>query len=166
MKMPRASVKTAPSPTLNYDPCSPQNVLYMLILVQAYLVVSHRCQTTLNTKPTVSDQEGAKELMMTEGKVDFRDAKFAYDSRRPNIWVTVYSQEAARRSLSLAILEAVSRPYLSYCIASTTRRRRFHHDRRSRLALSHPIQSSRSPETGSPKCGSLPLDHPTESPIS
>jgi len=65
---------------------SPLYVLsYSYRHISSSLIDAERLLQLLNTKPTVSDQEGAKDLVVTEGKVDFKDAEFAYDARKPII---------------------------------------------------------------------------------
>jgi ABC-type multidrug transport system fused ATPase/permease subunit len=39
----------------------------------------------LNTKPSVTDEDGARELVVREGKVNFLEAGFQYDPRKPII---------------------------------------------------------------------------------
>jgi ABC-type transport system involved in Fe-S cluster assembly fused permease/ATPase subunit len=65
---------------------SPLYVLsYSYRHISSSLIDAERLLQLLNTKPTVSDQEGAKDLVVTEGKVDFKDVEFAYDVRKPII---------------------------------------------------------------------------------
>jgi ABC-type transport system involved in Fe-S cluster assembly fused permease/ATPase subunit len=62
---------------------SPLYVLsYSYRHISSSLIDAERLLQLLNTKPTVSDQEGAKDLVVTEGKVDFKDVEFAYDVRK------------------------------------------------------------------------------------
>lgn len=39
----------------------------------------------LNTKASVADKDGSGELVVNEGKFEFKDVKFPYDSRKPMI---------------------------------------------------------------------------------
>jgi ABC-type transport system involved in Fe-S cluster assembly fused permease/ATPase subunit len=53
--------------------------------ISSSLIDAERLLQLLNTKPTVADQDGAIELVVKEGKVDFKDVEFAYDTRKPII---------------------------------------------------------------------------------
>ncbi|KAH4922016.1 hypothetical protein HBI79_182580 [Parastagonospora nodorum] len=65
---------------------SPLYVLsYSYRHISSSLIDAERLLQLLNTKPTVSDQEGAKELVVKEGKVEFKEVEFAYDPRKPII---------------------------------------------------------------------------------
>jgi ABC-type transport system involved in Fe-S cluster assembly fused permease/ATPase subunit len=65
---------------------SPLYVLsYSYRHISSSLIDAERLLQLLNTKPTVADQDGAKELVVKEGKVEFKDAEFAYDVRKPII---------------------------------------------------------------------------------
>ncbi|KAF2124031.1 ATP-binding cassette-type vacuolar membrane transporter-like protein Hmt1 [Dothidotthia symphoricarpi CBS 119687] len=65
---------------------SPLYVLsYSYRQLSASLIDAERLLQLLNTKPTVADQEGAKDLVIDAGKVDFKDVEFAYDVRKPII---------------------------------------------------------------------------------
>jgi len=65
---------------------SPLYVLsYSYRHISSSLIDAERLLQLLNTKPTVADQEGAKELVVKDGKVDFKDVEFAYDVRKPII---------------------------------------------------------------------------------
>lgn len=65
---------------------SPLYVLsYSYRHISSSLIDAERLLQLLNTKPTVADNEGAKDLVVKEGKVDFKDVEFAYDVRKPII---------------------------------------------------------------------------------
>ncbi|EUC27158.1 hypothetical protein COCCADRAFT_31288 [Bipolaris zeicola 26-R-13] len=49
------------------------------------LIDAERLLQLLNTKPTVADQEGAKEIVVVKGEVEFKDVHFHYDERKPTI---------------------------------------------------------------------------------
>ncbi|KAH8723005.1 hypothetical protein GQ44DRAFT_711194 [Phaeosphaeriaceae sp. PMI808] len=53
--------------------------------VTSALIDAERLLQLLNTKATVADQEDAQELVVKEGAVEFKDAEFAYDPRKPII---------------------------------------------------------------------------------
>lgn len=62
---------------------SPLYVLsYSYRLISSALIDAERLLQLLNTKPTVSDQEGATDLVVKEGNVEFKDVEFAYDPRK------------------------------------------------------------------------------------
>ncbi|KAF2825284.1 P-loop containing nucleoside triphosphate hydrolase protein [Ophiobolus disseminans] len=65
---------------------SPLYILsYSYRQISSALIDAERLLQLLNTKPTVADQEGANDLVVTEGRVEFKDAEFAYDVRKPII---------------------------------------------------------------------------------
>ncbi|KAL5117322.1 hypothetical protein ACEQ8H_004767 [Pleosporales sp. CAS-2024a] len=65
---------------------SPLYVLsYSYRRISSSLIDAERLLQLLHTKPTVADKEGAGELVVKEGKVQFIDAEFAYDVRKPII---------------------------------------------------------------------------------
>ncbi|KAF1912132.1 hypothetical protein BDU57DRAFT_560030 [Ampelomyces quisqualis] len=65
---------------------SPLYVLsYSYRHISSSLIDAERLLQLLNTKPTVADQEGSKDLVVKEGSVEFADAEFAYDTRKPII---------------------------------------------------------------------------------
>jgi ABC-type transport system involved in Fe-S cluster assembly fused permease/ATPase subunit len=65
---------------------SPLYVLsYSYRHISSSLIDAERLLQLLNTKPSVADQDGAGELMVKEGKVEFKDVEFAYDPRKPII---------------------------------------------------------------------------------
>ncbi|KAH7381205.1 hypothetical protein DE146DRAFT_279093 [Phaeosphaeria sp. MPI-PUGE-AT-0046c] len=65
---------------------SPLYVLsYSYRHISSSLIDAERLLQLLNTKPSVADEEGSKELVVKEGKVDFKDVEFAYDPRKPII---------------------------------------------------------------------------------
>ncbi|OAL42518.1 hypothetical protein IQ07DRAFT_671450, partial [Pyrenochaeta sp. DS3sAY3a] len=49
------------------------------------LIGAERLLQLLNTKPSVSDQEGAKDIVVHTGEVEFKDVDFHYDERKPII---------------------------------------------------------------------------------
>jgi ABC-type transport system involved in Fe-S cluster assembly fused permease/ATPase subunit len=53
--------------------------------ISSSLIDAERLLQLLNTKPTVADQDGANDLVVKEGKVEFKDVEFAYDPRKPII---------------------------------------------------------------------------------
>jgi ABC-type transport system involved in Fe-S cluster assembly fused permease/ATPase subunit len=53
--------------------------------ISSSLVHAERLLHLLNTKPTVADRDGADDLVVTEGKVEFKGVEFAYDARKPII---------------------------------------------------------------------------------
>ena len=63
--------------------------LYMLSYsyrhMSSALIDAERLLQLLNTKPSVADQEGAKELVVDAGVVEFKDVDFHYDERKPII---------------------------------------------------------------------------------
>ncbi|KAF2026558.1 P-loop containing nucleoside triphosphate hydrolase protein [Setomelanomma holmii] len=58
---------------------------YSYRMISSSLIDAERLLQLLNTKPSVADQEGAKDLIVDEGKVEFKDVEFAYDVRKPII---------------------------------------------------------------------------------
>jgi ABC-type transport system involved in Fe-S cluster assembly fused permease/ATPase subunit len=65
---------------------SPLYVLsYSYRHISSSLIDAERLLQVLNTKPSVADQDGATELVVKEGKVEFKEAEFAYDVRKPII---------------------------------------------------------------------------------
>lgn len=65
---------------------SPLYVLsYSYRMISSSLIDAERLLQLLNTKPSVADQEGAKDLVVDEGRVEFKDVEFAYDVRKPII---------------------------------------------------------------------------------
>jgi ABC-type transport system involved in Fe-S cluster assembly fused permease/ATPase subunit len=53
--------------------------------ISSSLIDAERLLQLLNTKPTVADQDGANDLVVKEGKVEFKEVEFAYDPRKPII---------------------------------------------------------------------------------
>ncbi|KNG52839.1 heavy metal tolerance protein precursor [Stemphylium lycopersici] len=53
--------------------------------ISSALIDAERLLQLLNTKPTVADQEGAKNLVVHTGEVKFKDVNFHYDVRKPII---------------------------------------------------------------------------------
>lgn len=65
---------------------SPLYVLsYSYRHISSSLIDAERLLQLLNTKPSVADKDGAGELVVKEGKVNFKDVEFAYDPRKPII---------------------------------------------------------------------------------
>jgi ABC-type transport system involved in Fe-S cluster assembly fused permease/ATPase subunit len=65
---------------------SPLYVLsYSYRMISSSLIDAERLLQLLNTKPSVADMEGAKDLVVDEGRVEFKDVQFAYDVRKPII---------------------------------------------------------------------------------
>ncbi|KNG50773.1 heavy metal tolerance protein precursor [Stemphylium lycopersici] len=65
---------------------SPLYVLsYSYRHISSSLIDAERLLQLLNTKPTVADQEGAKEIVVDAGEVEFKDVDFHYDARKPII---------------------------------------------------------------------------------
>jgi ABC-type multidrug transport system fused ATPase/permease subunit len=54
-------------------------------MISSSLIDAERLLQLLNTKPSVADKEGAKDLVVDEGRVEFKDVEFAYDVRKPII---------------------------------------------------------------------------------
>ncbi|KAF1976945.1 hypothetical protein BU23DRAFT_578409 [Bimuria novae-zelandiae CBS 107.79] len=50
--------------------------------ISSSLIDAERLLQLLNTKPTVSDRENAKDLIVKAGKVEYKDVDFAYDARK------------------------------------------------------------------------------------
>ena len=53
--------------------------------ITSSLIDAERLLQLLNTKPTVADQEGAKEIVVEKGEVEFKNVHFYYDERKPII---------------------------------------------------------------------------------
>lgn len=53
--------------------------------ISSSLIDAERLLQLLNTKPSVSDQEGAKDIVVSKGEVEFTDVDFHYDERKPII---------------------------------------------------------------------------------
>lgn len=65
---------------------SPLYVLsYSYRHITSSLIDAERLLQLLNTKPSVSDQEGAKDIVVHTGEVEFKDVDFHYDERKPII---------------------------------------------------------------------------------
>jgi ABC-type transport system involved in Fe-S cluster assembly fused permease/ATPase subunit len=65
---------------------SPLYVLsYSYRHITSSLIDAERLLQLLNTKPTVADQEGAKDIVVHTGEVEFKDVDFHYDERKPII---------------------------------------------------------------------------------
>ncbi|CAO2647649.1 Nn.00g085710.m01.CDS01 [Neocucurbitaria sp. VM-36] len=65
---------------------SPLYVLsYSYRHISSSLIDAERLLQLLNTKPTVADQEGAKDIVVHTGEVEFKDVNFHYDERKPII---------------------------------------------------------------------------------
>ncbi|KAH7069786.1 hypothetical protein BKA63DRAFT_88679 [Paraphoma chrysanthemicola] len=65
---------------------SPLYVLsYSYRMISSSLIDAERLLQLLNTKPSVADKEGAKDLVVDEGRVEFKDVEFSYDVRKPII---------------------------------------------------------------------------------
>ncbi|KAF1831639.1 hypothetical protein BDW02DRAFT_42073 [Decorospora gaudefroyi] len=62
---------------------SPLYVLsYSYRHISSSLIDAERLLQLLNTKPTVADQDGAKDLVVHTGEVEFKDVDFHYDERK------------------------------------------------------------------------------------
>lgn len=55
---------------------------YSFRQISSTLIDAERLLQLLNTKPSVSDQENAKDLVIKEGRVEFKGIDFAYDPRK------------------------------------------------------------------------------------
>ncbi|KAH7397317.1 hypothetical protein BKA66DRAFT_408292 [Pyrenochaeta sp. MPI-SDFR-AT-0127] len=65
---------------------SPLYVLsYSYRHISSSLIDAERLLQLLNTKPTVADKEGAKDIVVRTGEVEFKDVDFHYDERKPII---------------------------------------------------------------------------------
>ena len=65
---------------------SPLYVLsYSFRHISSSLIDAERLLQMLNTKPTVADKEGAKDIEVHTGEVEFKDVAFHYDPRKPII---------------------------------------------------------------------------------
>ncbi|USP79522.1 hypothetical protein yc1106_06796 [Curvularia clavata] len=65
---------------------SPLYVLsYSYRQITSSLIDAERLLQLLNTKPSVADQEGAKDIVVHTGEVEFKDVDFHYDERKPII---------------------------------------------------------------------------------
>ena len=65
---------------------SPLYVLsYSYRHISSSLIDAERLLQLLNTKPTVADQDGAKDIVVHTGEVEFKDVDFHYDERKPII---------------------------------------------------------------------------------
>lgn len=65
---------------------SPLYVLsYSYRHISSSLIDAERLLQLLNTKPSVADQEGAKDIVVHTGEVEFKDVDFHYDERKPII---------------------------------------------------------------------------------
>ena len=65
---------------------SPLYVLsYSYRHISSSLIDAERLLQLLNTKATVADQDGAKDIVVTTGEVEFKDVDFHYDERKPII---------------------------------------------------------------------------------
>ncbi|KAH9876648.1 hypothetical protein J1614_003780 [Plenodomus biglobosus] len=53
--------------------------------ISSSLIDAERLLQLLNTKPTVADQEGAKDIVVHTGEVEFKNVDFHYDERKPII---------------------------------------------------------------------------------
>jgi ABC-type transport system involved in Fe-S cluster assembly fused permease/ATPase subunit len=63
---------------------SPLYVLsYSYRHISSSLIDAERLLQLLNTKPSVDDQEGAKDIIVHTGEVEFKDVDFHYDERKP-----------------------------------------------------------------------------------
>ncbi|KAJ8112893.1 hypothetical protein OPT61_g4848 [Boeremia exigua] len=54
-------------------------------LISSSLINAERLLQLLNTKPSVADREGARDLVVESGVVEFMNVEFAYDERKPII---------------------------------------------------------------------------------
>ncbi|KAF2250456.1 P-loop containing nucleoside triphosphate hydrolase protein [Trematosphaeria pertusa] len=50
--------------------------------ISSSLIDAERLLQLLKTKPTVADHENARDLVVKEGKVEFKDVEFSYDTRK------------------------------------------------------------------------------------
>lgn len=65
---------------------SPLYVLsYSYRHISSSLIDAERLLQMLKTQPSVADKEGARDLVVSSGKVDFQGVEFAYDERKPII---------------------------------------------------------------------------------
>jgi ABC-type transport system involved in Fe-S cluster assembly fused permease/ATPase subunit len=65
---------------------SPLYVLsYSYRHISSSLIDAERLLQLLNTKPSVDDKEGAKDIVVHTGEVEFKDVNFHYDERKPII---------------------------------------------------------------------------------
>lgn len=65
---------------------SPLYVLsYSFRQLSSSLIDAERLLQLLNSSPSVADQDGAQELVVKSGEVEFKDIDFAYDERKPII---------------------------------------------------------------------------------
>jgi ABC-type transport system involved in Fe-S cluster assembly fused permease/ATPase subunit len=65
---------------------SPLYVLsYSYRHISSSLIDAERLLQLLNTKPSVDDQEGAKDIVVHTGEVEFKEVDFHYDERKPII---------------------------------------------------------------------------------
>lgn len=65
---------------------SPLYVLsYSYRHISSSLIDAERLLQLLNTKPSVADKEGAKDIVVHAGEVEFKDVDFHYDERKPII---------------------------------------------------------------------------------
>lgn len=65
---------------------SPLYVLsYSYRHISSSLIDAERLLQLLNTKPTVADKEGARDIVVHTGEVEFKDVNFYYDERKPII---------------------------------------------------------------------------------
>jgi ABC-type transport system involved in Fe-S cluster assembly fused permease/ATPase subunit len=65
---------------------SPLYVLsYSYRHISSSLIDAERLLQLLNIKPSVDDQEGAKDIVVHAGEVEFKDVNFHYDERKPII---------------------------------------------------------------------------------
>ncbi|KAF1850190.1 uncharacterized protein K460DRAFT_271562 [Cucurbitaria berberidis CBS 394.84] len=65
---------------------SPLYVLsYSYRHISSSLIDAERLLQLLNTKPAVADKEGAKDIVVHTGEVEFKDVDFHYDERKPII---------------------------------------------------------------------------------
>jgi ABC-type transport system involved in Fe-S cluster assembly fused permease/ATPase subunit len=53
--------------------------------ISSSLIDAERLLQLLNTKPTVADQDGARDIVVSAGEVEFKDVDFHYDERKPII---------------------------------------------------------------------------------
>src|SRR4051812_3026539 len=58
---------------------------YSFQYISGALIDAKRLVQMLNTKPTVANQEGAKDLVVHTGEIEFKDVDFHYDPRKPII---------------------------------------------------------------------------------
>jgi ABC-type transport system involved in Fe-S cluster assembly fused permease/ATPase subunit len=65
---------------------SPLYVLsYSYRHISSSLIDAERLLQLLNTKPSVADQDGARDIVVSAGEVEFKDVDFHYDERKPII---------------------------------------------------------------------------------